>query len=70
MLAIAEEAVSIACKVLEQFDWADISQWNKSGNPRDLVSQADLAIEEKVLEFLMKETPISQWLGRNSALIP
>lgn len=63
MLAIAEEAVSIACKVLEQFDWTSVSKWSKSDNPRDLVSQADRAIEESVTEFLMKETPDISVIG-------
>ena len=57
MLDIAEQAVSIGRKVLEQFDWRNITKWSKGGDPRDLVSQADRAIEEKILEFLRAETP-------------
>ena len=63
MLEIAEEAISIGRKVLEELEWKDISKWTKGGNPRNLVSQADQAVEEKVREFLLKETPDIPLIG-------
>lgn len=57
MLELAEHAVSIANKTLNEFDLSKIEKWAKHGNPRDLVSEVDQAIEERVKEFLTRETP-------------
>ena len=63
MLDAAVHAVSLGCIVFERFNWREISKWSKKGDPRDLVSEADRAIETAVREFLLQETPEIPLIG-------
>ena len=68
MLDAAVHAVSLGCRVLEQFNWKEVSKWSKKGDPRDLVSEADRAIETAVREFLLQETPEIPVIGEEFSL--
>ena len=63
MLEVAQNAVALARQTLKRFDLPAMNTWTKGGNPRDLVSDADQAIEETVREFLSSETPEIPLIG-------